>query len=136
MKADAHSHFVPEQFGVAIRAGTERVIHMLRTISFQHKDDEDFVVLKVDLRNAFNNVSRADVMRCVESSFHVLLPWVRWCYASNSHLWYQDWILTSQEGVQQGDPLGPLLFAMVIHAVIIQISEEVPNLDANLWYFG
>ena len=105
VKAAARSHFAPEQFGVATRGGTDRVIHMLRTIYYQHVDDDDFVVLKVDLRNAFNNVSRAEMMTCVESSFPVLLPWVRWCYSSDSHLWYQDWRLSSQEGVQQGDPL-------------------------------
>ena len=40
----------------------------------------------------------------------------------------------SQEGVQQGDPLGPLLFAVVIHAIIVSIAVQVPKLEANLWY--
>ena len=37
-------------------------------------------------------------------------------------------------GVQQGDPLGPLGFALALHPIIERIQAEVPGLLANAWY--
>ena len=34
----------------------------------------------------------------------------------------------------QGDPLGPLGFALVLHSVIEKIKESVPGLLINVWY--
>ncbi len=134
MKSDARHFFTPYQFGVARKAGTERVIHTLRTLYNKHIDAEDFVILKVDLRNAFNKVSRAELLRRLPDTFPMLTNWARWCYSTDSNLWYQQWKLSSKEGVQQGDPLGPLFFAVVIQSIIVTIAEETPGLEANLWY--
>ncbi|GKF95940.1 hypothetical protein Tco_0288675, partial [Tanacetum coccineum] len=35
-------------------------------------------------------------------------PWVEFCYARPARLYYDDSVLWSCQGVQQGDPLGPL----------------------------
>ena len=32
--------------------------------------------------------------------------------------------ITSESGVQQGDPLGPLLFCLVLHQVVCAIATE------------
>ena len=37
-------------------------------------------------------------------------------------------------GVQQGDPLGPLLFSLVLHPLALRIEREFPNLDLSVWY--
>ena len=37
-------------------------------------------------------------------------------------------------GVQQGDPLGPLCFALTLHPLIEQIQSSVPDLRLNAWY--
>ena len=37
-------------------------------------------------------------------------------------------------GVQQGDPLGPLCFALALHRIVERIAEEVPGLLMNAWY--
>ena len=42
--------------------------------------------------------------------------------------------LSSTSGVQQGDPLGPLLFCLAIHSVLERITAECPSLAANAWY--
>ena len=34
-------------------------------------------------------------------------------------------VLFSAEGVQQGDPLGPLLFCLVIHPLVLQLKSEL-----------
>ena len=55
--------FHPLQFGVACTAGLEKIIHgLMKCIEDHHWDDEDFVVLKVDMRNAFNLVLRQAIL--------------------------------------------------------------------------
>ena len=54
----ARDLFQPLQVGVACRSGSERIIHGLRKCIDDHWDDDDFVVFKVDMLNAFNMVSR------------------------------------------------------------------------------
>ena len=44
--------------GVACPTGAEKMIRGLRGCVEAHSNDDDFVVLKIDLRNAFNLVSR------------------------------------------------------------------------------
>ena len=57
-KHKATEFFQPLQFGVACPSGTEEVIHGLRTCMEEHLGDDDFAVVKMDMRNAFNLVSR------------------------------------------------------------------------------
>ena len=42
--------------------------------------------------------------------------------------------LKSELGVQQGDPLGPLLFSVVLHSLVRLVEERVPGLDVHVWY--
>ena len=44
--------------GVACPFGVENIVHGLRMCVEEHGNDNDFVVMKIDLRNAFNLVSR------------------------------------------------------------------------------
>ena len=95
----------------------------------------DFVILKVDLRNAFNCVSRAEILKLVQTKFPHLSRWVHWIYGGEAPLlWFGSDVLRSKEGVQQGDPLGPLLFAMVIQSLVDAIRAKCPNLELNKWY--
>ena len=60
---------------------------------------------------------------CAEH-FPELLPWVGWCYGQHPYLWHTLGCLTSESGVQQGDPLGPLLFSLVLNVLVKAISED------------
>ena len=96
----------------------------------------DFVILKVDLKNAFNMMSRRKMLEIVVEDFPDIARWCYWCYGSTEgfHLWFDRWVLQSLEEVQQGDPLGPLLFSMVIHRVIAEIHQQCSDLPLNKWY--
>ena len=54
----------------------------------------------------------------------VLYPFIHSSYSAPSHLFWGSRRLVSAEGVQQGDPLGPLLFCLTIHPLIIQLKSE------------
>ena len=129
--------FQPLQLGVACRAGAEKVAHALRGCIEEHWMDEDFVVLKVDMRNASNMVSRQAVLdECATSFPELLLPWVSWCYGTHPLLWHPLGQISSESGVQQGDPLGPLLFALVLQKLVssLDADEECAEILLQAWY--
>ena len=71
-------------------------------------------------------------------SIHQRLPslsaWFESCYGSAPILYYRDRSLASCSGVQQGDPLGPLGFALTLQPLIELLSSSVSSLRLNLWY--
>jgi hypothetical protein len=134
VKTEATTHFAPYQFGAAAKCGTERVVHRTRAIFDAQRHSHDFVLFKVDLSNAFNNVSRAQMLEQVQAVFPKILPWMQWCYGQGSNLTFGEFIIKSLEGTQQGDPLGSLGFAVSLHPIVLRIAAACPALLANLWY--
>ena len=57
LKDKASEYFEPLQLGVACRSGSERIVHDLRKCMEEHWIEDDFVVTKIDMQNAFNIVS-------------------------------------------------------------------------------
>ena len=96
----------------------------------------DFAVLKIDLHNAFNRVSRQAVLNACALHIPELLPWSQWCYGQHPALWHSLGTISSEIGVQQGDPLGPLLFCLVLQQIISAIAEDVDceSLLFHHWY--
>ena len=103
-----------------------------------HWFDGDFAVMKIDLRNAFNVVSRQAVLNAVNLHFPELLSWSIPGVMGNTLyiLWHTLGSTTSESGVQQGDPLGPLLFCLVLHQVVSAIAtdSEFASLLFHTWY--
>ena len=63
-----------------------------------------------------------------------LSTWLEFCYSSPSFLHFGDHTINSICGVLQGDPLGPLGFALTLLPIIKNVKSEVPGLLANSWY--
>ena len=92
------------------------------------------IMLKADFSNAFNMVDRTEMLAQVYEKLPGLYRWVEYCYSTPAHLFFGSCLLLSEAGVQQGDPLGPLLFSLVLHPLALRIEADFPNLDLCVWY--
>ena len=94
-------------------------------------DDQncDLVILKVDAYNAFNSISRKAVLDEVFRRCPEIYPLVWEAYKDSTPLFIGKNIISSETGVQQGDPLGSLCFALGIDPVIQSLKSRI-----NMWY--
>ena len=117
--------FSPIQHGVATECGTELITHHIELL-LEH--NLDGVMLKTAVKNAFNFISRQQIMKQVVKSFPDIYNHVVQMYEKVSPLVFMldstPVIIASTEGVHQGDPLGPILFVSVIHSDLINLQEE------------
>ena len=67
---------------------------------------------------------RDKILDAVKRNCPELFHFVFSAYGSPSFLFCGDYIIRSEEGVQQGDPLGPLLFCLTIQPLVSQIQSE------------
>ena len=70
----------------------------------------------------------------VRSRIPGLAAWLESCYSTQPLLHLGSNIIHSCCGVQQGDPLRPLGFALTLQPIVEQIKAEVPDLTLNSWY--
>ena len=132
VRTEARSYLWPAQAGVAVKGGAEAAIHALCAWVGRHAGSHDSVVVKIDFQNAFNTISREAVLGEAREHFPALARWVTWCYQSPSNLQFGDAILQSSNGVQQGDPLGPLLFSAGIQPLAAGLKQG--SVDFSIFY--
>jgi hypothetical protein len=58
-----------------------------------------------------------------------LYPLIYSCYSDQSFLQFGQYTLTSEEGQQQGDPLGPLLYCMITMCLVQRVQSQF-----NVWF--
>ena len=88
-------------------------------------------LLKLDFRNAFNSIRRDKMLRPMQECVPRLLQFVNSAYSSPSTLFWADKTIQLADGVQQGDPLGPLLFCLTIHHLGPQMNSELGDLGQH-----
>jgi len=95
--------------------------------------DNDYVVLQVDMRNAFNSVSRDAILRGCMAKVPSAYNWLRFCYGGASPLFCQGRLFChSHVGVHQGDACGPLGFALGLDVGLDQCTAGAPAWES--WY--
>ncbi|GKC85229.1 putative reverse transcriptase domain-containing protein [Tanacetum coccineum] len=91
------------QFGVEVLGGVEAVLHSVNRLLSGYHNDGSLAMLTVDFSKAFNLVDRSESLQ------------------------------ESATRVQQGDPLGPFLFALVLHLLVHKIRDTC-KLLLHAWY--
>ena len=123
------SYLFPLQLGVGVKSATELIsraagFFMARGVP----------LIQVDLKNAYNSVSRSLMLQRVREKAPAFAAWAELTYGQPAPLVVNDSVmLLSREGVQQGDPLGPLFFALASFSMVEKLSK-VPNLLWSGWY--
>ena len=126
---EMESQLFPLQLGFGTRMGAEGAVHAAR--SFLMDMASDHLLLKVDFQNAFNSIRRDVILEKTLSKAPQVYPLAYSAYRHPSFLFFGGDIILSSEGVQQGDPLGPLLFCLGIHDLVsaLQSAFRVFYLD-------
>ncbi|KAL2649812.1 hypothetical protein R1flu_017940 [Riccia fluitans] len=82
------AHFEPWQFAMATPDSCETIVHGLWATFDLHPD---WIVLQIDIRNAFNTISREVIFRDLRSApgtLDPLFPFVRSFYSQHSPLYF------------------------------------------------
>ena len=127
----ALAYLHPQQLGVKVEGACETIPMAIQNWILAHAKDPSWAALQVDVENAFNSIDRAAISEEVGSTAPELQNWVNLCYAAHSLLFIDGEPITSEQGVQQGDPLGPLLYSLAWQRVVRKLP---PELAINLWY--
>ena len=102
--------------------GGEATIHAAR--SYLSGMQEGNLMLKLDFKNAFNSIHRDHMLHEVLKKVPDVFPLAYSTYHQPSFLFFGNYVIHSCEGVQQGDPLGPLLFCVAVQDLIRSLCSE------------
>ena len=115
--------------------GAEAVTHSVNFIQSHHNaPPADKLVLQIDFSNVFNSICRTTMLKEVLSRIPSLSAWFESCYGYTPSLLFGNNVIKSCSSVQQGDPLGPLGFALTLHPIIMAINSSIPGILLNAWY--
>ena len=117
----------PVQLGFSTKGGCEAAVHAARRYVRDcfHKR----VLLKLDMRNAFNCLRRDTFLTVARSRAPGVFKLLWQAYSEPSALFYGGELLRSATGIQQGDPFGPALFSLGIDEIAREVDSEF-----NVWY--
>ena len=132
----------PLQMGVGVPNPCERVVHEVSAV-LAHNPLH--ALLQLDVRNAFNLVFRSAAVAFLTRAFPLLRPYLSMVYLGVSPPRVYGWTseasaasagdksappprrwLAVERGVQQGDPLGPLLHAAAMHLAVLRVAAAHP----------
>ena len=118
-----------------MKGGCETIVQSVsRVLEDPSSDPKDTWTVLVDFSNAFNCIDRSKIFEEIRARIPSLALWMEYCYGGQLFLHLGDTIIRSCCGVQQGDPLGPLGFALALQPIVDSIQAKVPNLKLNAWF--
>ena len=119
---EAGSLLFPLQLGYGTCLGTEGVVHAAGSYLLDLAPDH--IMLKLDYQNALNSIRRDVILKETLAKLPQVYSLAYSAYCHTSFLFFGEDIILSSEGVQQGDPLDPLLFCLGIHNLISSLQSE------------
>ena len=107
----------PIQRGCSVKGGAKAAVHAVhKFISKKIDSHEPKVIVKLDMKNAFNSVRRNHILlTCLDRTPEIaMLAFL--AYSNSSSVIASSHPTTSSLGVQQGDPIG-YLFALAVDQI-------------------
>src|SRR5688572_13974202 len=86
---------------------------------------KDNILVKLDFTNAFNTLRRDSLLEAVARDIPDLYRFAHAAYSNRPMLRHGSNIIRSEEGTQQGDPLGPLEFCITLQPILLQLKSEL-----------
>ena len=125
---------LPNQLAVGVSGGVEAMIHGTRQWLDQARHHPTKVLLKRDIRNAFNTAAPDQFLKEAVAHMPAASLWADWCYSAPSHLIYDGGVLehASQRG-QQGCPGMAALFCLLRRKMVEEAlgSDRGPEFQAE-----
>ena len=103
----------------------KRCIIIIIIIRYLEALPEDHVLVKLDFSNAFNSIYRREMLLAVHSRMPELYSFCCSAYNQPPVLFFGQYTVQSQEGTQQGDPIGPLLFCNTIQPLLSSLRSNL-----------
>ena len=126
-------HLKPAQLGVGVSGAPELIFRGIQHL-LHSRSVEPLYLLQLDFRNAFNSIDRSQILQQLQQVAPALVPWVMSTYCTPSSLIVDsETTILSQQGVQQGDPLGPLLFSIAAHPLVKEVAS-LPGISWSAWF--
>ena len=129
-QSDLSQQFRPFQLGVGQKGGSEIIIHRIR--DWLQSAGSDEVLLQLDFKNAFNSLSRAQMLPAILQRCPLFYRYAVACYGKPVTLFANGFQLESADDEHQGDPLAPAFFAATIQCLVDLCN--VPGSHWSLWY--
>jgi len=88
----------------------------------------DHVLVKLDFTNTFNCLHRQDMLYSqysVQSQIPEIYPYCYLAYSQPSFLFHGQYTISSEEGPQQGDPVGPVLFCNTVQPLLSSLESDL-----------
>ena len=128
------------QRGLGVKSGVERAVLTVQALLDKHTENNEIIAISTDVKNAFNTVHRHRIMSALAANADTrhLCSLFEWSHGGPSLLlvYGKDRALTkvilSQEGVQQGHPLGTLCYDMAVHADYVAVQADFRSQDVRL----
>ena len=127
IRAELGEQLRPTQLGYGTPGGCEAAVHATRAFSQCLSGDD--VIVKIDMKNAFNSARRdqflSRVRETAPSTYHLLWQ----AYSKPTPLFCGVSEISSSTGLQQGDPSGPAVFSLAVHQAVSAVTAPF-----NCWY--
>jgi len=92
------------------------------------------VLLKLDIKNAFNSILRDACLDSLTDIAPSLASYAEWMLRTPTPVIWHQRVFQCDCGVQQGSPLAPMLFALGIHPILQEAFENTPSTIDTIWY--
>mgnify|MGYP000193649203 FL=1 len=117
-------HLGSSQQGIGCPNAIEIILVGLNRVINDESIDPETTVALFDFQNAFCEIKRQWFFDELFKLCPEISSWVEWIYGCSALMFTGEDINYSHIGVQQGDPLGPILFCLVLALLLIELSKS------------